>query len=250
MTLLGSLLLLSRICFSSLAFALAPQGDPPSGEPAGEGQAPAQPSNTVEAVYDYIRYSSPKLDGFERELVLGERAVKEIRGWPFQDRLTHHRLFSYPKGNLQHGAYIVAVDDRLLVTELDGIDDFNEILRKEGIRILTEEDASRAAQLFLKTYFSSGSLYYGYDLGVNVINSVDDIKFASIAERDAIARSYKICPPVLTRRGTRYSYVLWSWQMSGNGLLATHEVILDEKRVVDLKTERLKSMVGEWMGDR
>lgn len=245
-----STLLLFGLACHSQALGVSPPAGPRSAVSVDKAAESAPADASLQAVYDYVRYSAPDLELFEREWVVRERLVKEIRGWPFQDKLQHHRLFSYPKGsNFQHGAYIVAVDDRQLITEFNDIEDFNDLLRREAVRIISADDAERVAQLFLKTYYAAGSLYYGCDLGVCVITSVDDIKFSNRREHDEIARSYKIEPPTLARHDTEYVYVLWSWQETG-GVLARDTVILDDKRVVDHKEERLKAMVGDWVGER
>ena len=204
----------------------------------------------LEAVYDYLQASAPDLTDLEKEVLCRERRVEEITGWPFQDRLKHHRLFYYPKTNLQSGVYIVSVDAKKSVTALDDIDDFNRILQDECVHIRTAEDAAWIAQLFLKVYYSWGSLYLGYELGVNVIREIDDIEFADETERDTIVSECHVLPPSIEDQNGTFTYRLWSWEKDGSGRLETHEVVVNETGIVTLKRTFVKGGVGLWVGLR
>lgn len=200
------------------------------------------------AVYEYLR--SGALDAETKESALRKDSIVEVLGWPLQDRFRGHKLFAYPR-NLRHDEYeIVAVDNEFHVWPLADRREFNELLQREGIRVLSESDALLTAQLFLKVYFVSQVIDYGWELGVNVVSSLDEIDFTSDEERREFEREITIARPLLTKQGSVFEYVLYSWKRFGSGLLSKHIVRIDENGIQDLDSRGLKNDVGRWRGLR
>jgi len=215
--------------------------------PAGE----ARQDPAINAVYDYVQYQFPGLGKEERDAILRDHLVTEIQGWPFQAHIKEHRLFAFPKGtNPMHGIYLLTVDKKLTVWPLRDRRDFNELLQLEGIRIESKEDALDAAQLFLKCFRVRNVLYLGYKLGVNVIASVDDIKFKTEAEKVALSREFTVRPPQLTKDGEGFHYTLFSWEPEGSGALERHDLLMDDKGIVKSTSVLLRNRVGSWVGER
>src|SRR2546426_11620086 len=66
------------------------------------------------AVYGYVSNTCPDLAQTQREEVVRGGLVREIKEWPFQERLLHHRLFAFPRGSsFNRGAELVAVGENL-----------------------------------------------------------------------------------------------------------------------------------------
>mgnify|MGYP001142147973 CR=1 FL=1 len=242
---LPSRFLLTVILISS--FTVAAHSSTSEIVPGGE----ARQDPPIEAVYDYVHYQFPGLCMEERDAILRDHLVKEIQGWPFQDRIRDHRLFAFPKGtNPMHGMYLLTVDKGLTVWPLRDQRDFNELLQVEGIRIESKEDALDAAQLFLKCSRIRNVLYLGYNLGVNVIESVDDIKFETDAEKVALSKEFVVRPPQLTKEGECFHYTLFSWEPEGSGALERHDLLIDDKGIVKSTSVLLRNRVGSWVGER
>jgi len=210
-----------------------------------------KPDAAIEAVFDYVKSTCPYLTQPERAEILRARSVREVKDWPFQDRLQRHRLFVFPNGwTFNEGATIVAVGDDLLPFPIDDARDFNELLQKEGILVRAAEEARKAAELFLKCYRVKYVLDHGLELGVNVIQSPDDILFRDEIEKAALTKEIQIEPPKLIGSVGKWRFRFYSWEKEGSGLLEKHEIVISQRAIVEYTTTPLKGDVGMWSGVR
>jgi len=212
---------------------------------------PEQLDPYVSAVYDYVSGTCPFLQQTQRDDILQGQLVREIKDWPLQERLRRHRLFVFPLGSsFNRGASLVAVGDDFVPFPVDDVRDFNELLQKEGILIHGPQEARAVAELFLKCYRVNYVFNYGYDLGVNVVRSIEDIKFKSEIEKVEFGQKFQIEPPTILSKGEGYRFVFYSWEREGSGRFERNEVFINPKGIKDYRTIFLKGGVGMWHGAR
>jgi hypothetical protein len=198
------------------------------------------------AVYDYIARDDPSLTPEERQQVLEDHLVQEVTGWPFQERIKNHRLYAYQRGSSTHAFTLVSVDAKQFVSPLSDQSAFNVLLREEGILIKNDEDAEGFAQLFLTCYFVTQVVDFRWELGVNVVRSVDDISFRNRSEKKQLAKVLDIRPPELTREGSLYHYVVYGWEKIGTGSVFRYRVVLDAKGITGYKRTKIKADIGRY----
>jgi len=141
---------------------------------------------------------------------------------------------------------LVAVDNSLAVWEIKDRDDFNQLLRREGVLIKTAEEASLAAQLFLSATRIGYLLDYGWELGVNVVRSPEDITYRDKADRERLIRTVQLQAPKASARDDGYEFSLYAWEKVGSGAVKRYRVLLSERGVMELPIDHVLGDVGAW----
>ncbi len=200
-----------------------------------------------QAVYEYVNKRCQNLSESQRDEITKGNSVREIAKWPLQEKLHRHRLFVFPRGaNFNRGAMLVAVSENLLPFELHSMRDINELLQKEGIRILEREDALEVGEFFLRCYGVSNVFDYGYESGVNVVRSVEDIQFERDEDKVSMAKELRIEPPKVTVGSGGFHYILYSWDRYNSGRVERQEITIDSRGIQGFKTTLVKAGVGKW----
>jgi hypothetical protein len=205
-----------------------------------------KPDPQLAAVQKYIRYGDVDLGQEERTEILDEGLIREVKGWPFQDKLKEHRLFAFQRGWNKQNFTLVAVEKSGLVSEIKDKEGFDRLLISENVQIATADDARDAAQLFLNCYRVTKVLYYNWELGINVVRTVDDIEFDDPKEKVETASQVKIQPPALTKESDGYRYLLYGWDRVGSGGLWRYEILIDRNGVKDYRRTLILGEVGAW----
>lgn len=172
--------------------------------------------------------------------------VREVSGWPFQDRIRGHDLMVAVVKTGYARYRLVAVDNNLAVWEIKDRDDFNQLLRREGISIKTAEDASLAAQLFLSATRIGYLLDSGWELGVNVVRRIEDITFRDKADRDRLIRSVRLQGPKVSTVNDDYEFSVYAWEKVGSGAVKRYRVLLSDRGIKELAIDHLIGNVGAW----
>ena len=172
--------------------------------------------------------------------------AREVNGWPFQEQLRDHVLLVAVVKDGYTRYSLVAVDRHLGVWVVKDRDGFNNLLRREGILIKNEDDASLAAQLFLSATRIGYLLGSGWELGVNVIRSPDDIIYRDASDRERLIRSVQLQPPRVSPLKDGYEYSVYAWEKMGSGAVQRYRVLLSDRGVKELAIDHLLGNVGAW----
>lgn len=172
--------------------------------------------------------------------------VREISGWPFQNRIQGHVLMvaTVKAGYARYR--LVAVDNEFAVWEIRDKDDFNQLLQREGILIKGAEDASSAAQLFLSATRIGYLVDSGWELGVNVVRVPEDITYRDAADRERLVRSVQLQGPKVSAVRDGYEFSVYAWEKVGSGAVKRYRVLLSDRGVKDLIIDHVIGNVGTW----
>lgn len=198
--------------------------------------------------YWFSAHRTPPPDTAVAEPLLG---IEPVPAWPLVRSFLHHRLYSFREGTTAHSSYaVVAVDDGGTVTLLHDVDAFNAVLAAEHVNVSGPEKAADVAETFLRIRFFNGIKLWGWDLGINAIESLEDIKWPrgdSTEQKRAGVATIPLSPPRIDTCGDDYCYTAFSWSpVSGD--LQRVEVVVGRDGIVRFEVGTLAQRVGEYGG--
>jgi hypothetical protein len=211
---------------------------------------PTTESGYLNAVERFLKSSVGFESPVAEEFALSGR-ILPVERWPFLERLSHYRFYSFPERPgtpLTYG--ILAVDQRLDVTLLDSPQAFNDVISAEGLTVSSPVGAREIAEAFLRVIHYSQFRNMGWDLGINVIRGPKDIPFPSgpegTAQQGRLAERYAIHEPRFETVGNvQFQFTLFSWAPIGGGLFR-HIVSMEGSKVAEYRVDLLEQWVGSY----
>lgn len=191
--------------------------------------------------YWVSRHPTPPPDVALRRANFG---IEEVKEWPFLREIRWHRLYAFQEFEMDDSGYaVVAVDDSGFVQLIDSEKSFNLLLSDEGIRIKDKRQARAIAESWLRLRYYRGFKDLGWEHGLNVIGSLDDIECerSEACEKALVALEstgrIQIQGPQTTRIGEKYHYCAYSWSPYSR-VLSLLEIVLTADGIVKInKTE-------------
>jgi hypothetical protein len=189
----------------------------------------------------------------DSESSISNRQIERVEKWPFMDMLRTHRVYAFKEHEHAHSSWaVVTVDDSGNVEALGETEQFNRLIASEALRLRSAEEALEAAKAYLRVRFFAGTKLWGWDLGVNVIEKVDQVPFGrgrdGQRQRKKVERLIRSNPSGLQDDNTgRYRFVVLAWSpYSGN--LDKYEVVVASGLIEKFSSMSLAERVGVFGG--